>query len=495
MNPQQQQLFELPVAPVPAPEALPPPATPAPAPVSLREVAPPEAAAPAAQELWAAVQCDAWQEQAGSAQPASFTGVPADLLRRAQGFTPRVAVESSDALLLELAGSLRLFGGLPELLRALRAAFPRPLRLALAPTPLAAVLLARAGCNCCLLGTARLKGRLAPLSLQHLRWPAEELQRLASMGVHTLAQLLRLPRAGLARRIGPERLWQLDRLTGARADPRRALPQPEPFQERIDPDYETRDRERLLIALRPTLERLEVFLRARQRGVMALRLTLEHRHAPPLQCVLRCVVPEYRAARFEALLAARLERMVLAEPVHSLCLTAGRLRRFTSSTGPLWAAGEHGGAVAATQAPEFLQTLMARLGEQAVYGVAELDEHRPERQQQRRSPQLTQGDAGPGSTAAQGLAGPAGAARPLGLLEQPQLLEALRDAAGHVRTLRHAGRELTLLSGPERIQSGWWDGGAIARDYYVARAADGARWWIFRECEPPRRWFLHGCFA
>jgi protein ImuB len=70
-----------------------------------------------------------------------------------------------------------------------------------------------------------------------------------------------------------------------------------------------------------------------------------------------------------------------------------------------------------------------------------------------------------------------------------------RDAAGRVCALRHAGHELVLLSGPERIQSGWWDGGAVARDYYVARAADGARWWIFRECEAPRRWFLHGCFA
>ena len=61
-----------------------------------------------------------------------------------------MAVESTDAVLLELAGSQRLFGGLPALLAALRKAFPRPLQLALAPTPLAAVLLARAGRNCCI---------------------------------------------------------------------------------------------------------------------------------------------------------------------------------------------------------------------------------------------------------------------------------------------------------------------------------------------------------
>ncbi len=491
MNPLQQQLFELP-DPV---SGAAPAATPAPVPVTpvrLREVTSPEAR-PAAKgrELWAAVQCDAWHEMG---EGGAATGVPQALLKSALGFTPRVAVEASDALLLELAGSQRLFGGLPALLNALRAAFPRPLRLALAPTPLAAVLLARAGANCCILDPSRLQGRLAPLSLHHLRWPPEELQRLASMGVHTLAELLRLPRAGLARRIGPEKLWQLDRLTGARPDPRAALPAPQVFHERVDPGYETMDRERLLAALQPALERLEIFLRERQRGVMALRLTLVHRHVAPVLCVLRCVVPEYRAARFTALLAARLERIALAEPVRSLALTAGRPRRFSTSSTPLWAAGEHGGAMSATQAPEFLHTLMARLGEQAVYGVAEVDEHRPECQQRRRPPQVAKAGARQGN-AQSAAAGQAVAPRPLGLFEQPQPLEMLRDASGHVRALRHAGRELSLLSGPERIESGWWDGGAIARDYYVARAADGARWWIFRECEPPRRWFLHGCFA
>jgi hypothetical protein len=173
MNCGQQQLFELPGT-QPALQAAPslplsdveaPPASV----MQLREVAPspPSAAHTGARELWVAVQCDAWQGEAGQLQPGAITGIPADMIRRAQGFTPRVAVESSDALLLELAGSQRLFGGLPDLLKALRVAFPRPLRLALAPTPLAAVLLARAGCNCCLLGMARLKGRLAPLSLRH----------------------------------------------------------------------------------------------------------------------------------------------------------------------------------------------------------------------------------------------------------------------------------------------------------------------------------------
>jgi protein ImuB len=428
-----------------------------------------------ARELWAAV------EFGNAAQLATA-------LRQAQSFTSRVAIESPDALLLELGGSQQLFGGLHALLRALRAAFPQPMKLAMAPTPLAAVLLARAGRNCCITSEARLQGRLASLPLQHLRWPEAELTRLRSMGVTCLGELLRLPRAGLARRIGPQRLLQLDQLTGKRADPRAALPAAQRFMETVDPDFETVDHERLLTALAPTLTRLEEFLRERQRGVAALRVVLAHRGGAPATCMVRCVVPEYRAARFTALLAARLESLPLAGPVRRLEVTAGRLRSFTAGSHGLWRPGEHGGAGDA-QLPEFLQTLMARLGERAVYGLEQVGEHRPERQWRSVWPGQVPERAATRQVQSER------ATRPLGLLAMPQVLEATHDAAGRTQRLLHEGRALQLVTGPERIESGWWDGADIARDYYIARDGAGALWWVFRECVARRRWFLHGCFA
>jgi protein ImuB len=466
MNRFQQQLFDLPASP-PA----------APVPLRVRELPEAPASLPAARELWAAVAAP------GSAMQPMDASL---LLQRAQAFTPRVALESADALLLELAGSQRLFGGMPALQAALRQSFPRPLQLAMAPTPLAAVLLARAGRNCCIVSLGRLAGRLAPLSLRHLHWSDEEILRLAGMGVHTLGELLRLPRAGLARRIGPERMAQLDRLAGLRPDLRLGIPTPERFSERIDPDHETTRRERLLAVTAAPLNRLEEFLRERQRGIMALRLTLHYRRAAAQDCFIRCVVPEYRAARFSALLAARLEALALPEPVRRMQLTAGRLRRFVAASGELWTPGEHGGSAAAAESPEFLQTLMARLGEHAVYGLAAVDEHRPERQWLRPQPATTTTTPAPDATALR---------RPLAMLLEPQMLDAAFDAAGRICQLRHAGHNLVLVSGPERIESGWWDGGDVARDYYIARATNGAQWWIFRECIAPRRWFVHGCFA
>lgn len=52
-----------------------------------------------------------------------------------------------------------------------------------------------------------------------------------------------------------------------------------------------------------------------------------------------------------------------------------------------------------------------------------------------------------------------------------------------------------LLRGPERIESGWWDGHDVQRDYFVAADTNGARHWLFRERQPPHRWYLHGLFG
>jgi protein ImuB len=51
------------------------------------------------------------------------------------------------------------------------------------------------------------------------------------------------------------------------------------------------------------------------------------------------------------------------------------------------------------------------------------------------------------------------------------------------------------VSGPERIETGWWDGHDVRRDYYVAWTRAGIRLWIFRERPPGGGWFLHGVFG
>jgi protein ImuB len=59
----------------------------------------------------------------------------------------------------------------------------------------------------------------------------------------------------------------------------------------------------------------------------------------------------------------------------------------------------------------------------------------------------------------------------------------------------HHGGPLKLVAGPERIESGWWDGDELARDYFVAQTPEHGLVWIYRARGAAGGWFLHGLFA
>jgi len=418
------------------------------------------------------------------------------LMRRLAGiaatFTPQVSIEPPDGLLLEIKPSIALFGGLRALCRQLRdacradpvlAQIQLQPRFTLAPTALAALAAARAGARCFITDPNVLPARLKPLPLATLRWPEEENARLLGMGVRTLGELMRLPRAGFAKRFGVERLADVDRLLGRRADPRRRLVRRERYRGRLDLDHEIEDHERILEALRPLLDELEQFLRTRQRGITALQCRFHHYRAAPTFCTLRLAHPEANAGRLQALLRERLANLVLPEPVRRCELRGGALSERPLTSSPLWPAGERGHAPAG-EMPALIEHLRARLGVGAVYGITQVSEHRPEHAQAAAEPALAHGSKLPHGV----LSSYAPFRRPLWLLHAPQELDSQRGRPRH-------GGELKLLAGPERIESGWWDGADVQRDYYIASNTHGARFWIYRECNASRRWFLHGIFG
>jgi protein ImuB len=417
-----------------------------------------------------------------------------DLMRRLAGiaatFTPQVSIESSDGLLLEIKPSVNLFGGLRQLCRRLREAcrtdslfvqIRAEPHFTLAPTALAAMVAARAGARCFITDPAVLPARLKPLPLTAMRWPEEQNARLVAMGVRTVGELMRLPRAGFARRFGPGLLADLDRLLGRRADPRARLVRCERYRGVRDFDHELRDHERILHALAPLLQELEQFLRVRQRGITALQCRFHHYRASPTHCTLRLAAPEASSERFIRLLRERLATLTLPEPVRRCELRSGALTQRAVSSQPLWSPGERGHA-SQGEMPALVEHLRARLGAQAVQGLVRVAEHRPENAWRVAEPSLTQTQKPPDEDARLRFR------RPLWLLPAPRPLESQRGRP------RHEG-PLELLAGPERIESGWWDGGDVQRDYYVAKDSTGSRLWIFRECAGSRKWFLHGIFG
>ncbi len=387
-------------------------------------------------------------------------------------FTPRVSLEPPRELLLEVEGSLRYFGGRWKLLARLRAGLTSlgfEARLGEAPTARAALWLARDGSS----------GRIEALPTAVLGLDAAQMELLADLGIGTLGGLLRLPRDNIGRRFGMKLLDELDRARGASTDSRAWFAPPPRFAARLVLPSPVSYAQGTLFAAGRLLRQMEGFLAARHAGVREFCLALEHEDRrgtiAPTEVRVGLAGPARAEKHFARLLRERLGALPVKAPVEAICLSAGPLVSMPDSNGNLLRDPRAGGE----EWLRLIERLQSRLGSDAVHGLDTREDHRPERAWLRIFP----------GEAFSSKRGSKNSPRPLWLVEPPRRL---------------AEGEFALLAGPERIDSGWWDGAEVRRDYFIARTGQSLAW-IYRErgarnCEasPEERregWFLHGIFA
>ena len=408
----------------------------------------------------------------------------AELARWAGRFTSWVSLAPPRALLLEVGGSLSLFGGLARLERRLgreMRTLGHDWRAAVAPTPLAALWLAHAGGDVRVTDIARLRRALAPLPLAVLALPPRQRSALGAMGLATLGDLLRLPRDGLARRFGPGLLRDLDRALGRRPDPRPRFEPPPYFHRCQSLPAPATDQAALLFVLKRLLGEMAAMLRARAAGITELRLILHQEGATKAALGLATDLPTADPALWWSLARERLDRHVLAAPVERLGLRSGLFQILPGAGRDLLARRSTAGGEG------LLARLRVRLGRRAVTAVALAADHRPERAWRLCPPPSLEGPAPAGRTHRQtGDPASSRAYRPLWLLAEPRRL-AVRDG-------RPCWDGPLALEEGERIEGGWWDGADVRRDYFIARNPRGARLWIYRDLRVPGHWYLHGFF-
>jgi protein ImuB len=294
-------------------------------------------------------------------------------------FTPRVSIEPPDAVLLEVRGSLQLHGGVRALCDRLRAELESRgvhAQLAVTPTALASLWFARAGQQVALRRVEQLRSRLSVLPLKTTtRWAPEHLELLATMGVHSIGDCLRLPRDGFSRRFSPGMLALLDRATGHLPDARRNFGAAERFSARRDLEPEIQDAGRLECAIEPMLEELVRFLRQRARCLQTLELQLEHREEPRTRVRLRFMQPVARKQRIASMLHERLAQLQLSAPVRTVRVRSGPLLEIAETPDELFVRNARGSSTVVSQ---LIERLRARLGAGAVHGLCLVPEHRPE---------------------------------------------------------------------------------------------------------------------
>ncbi|MDE2003297.1 MAG: DNA polymerase Y family protein [Betaproteobacteria bacterium] len=424
--------------------------------------------------------------------PAAEAEALAEVATIALAFTPHAGLVPPDAVVAEIGGSLRLFGGLARLTARLQAAAQArgcATRIALAPTPLAASLLARAGSTMPAPDIAHLPDALAPLPLTLLDLDPGAAAALDVAGITTIGEVRRLPRAALARRFGETLVDALDHALGERPDPRPPYRPPPRFERRLPLVVPVDTVDALAFGVNRLVNDLADWLTARGLGVTRMSLALVHerhlreRGMPPTVVAFALAAAARAPAHLATVLRERLARVALPAPVEAIGLTG-------DATEPL--AGRNLGLLPEDQAGAaivpLIERLRARLADAAVVMLESRAEHRPEHAM--RTVATLQGAAAskhaaamPGRAAENAPA----AARPLWLLDHAQPLGTVLEAQPWI-----------LRDGPERIESGWWDGRDLRRDYFVAETPQGEIVWIYRDHRygtDDGEWFLHGLFA
>lgn len=375
-------------------------------------------------------------------------------------------------LVLEIGASLKLFGGRKALLAQIRndlQAFGYRYRAGVGDSPQAALAFARVPNSRRPSPASGLsQSGIETLPITALDLPRPTIASLSASGLQYAGEILALPPATLARRYGQSTLDYLEQLRARRPHRLALYRLPTRYATRHELTGAVETTQGLVFVLRRIFLELAAFLRGADSAIQTLQMTLFHEREPATRLVLRLSAPSHDAHHFERIAQERLARLTLAAPVLELGMASDRLRRSEHAQPTFWSTTT---PQTHDHWPAVLDRLRARLGHGAVSWLAAPADHRPE--------QATATLDHPPSDACHADGPP----RPLWLLHTPKPIDST----------------LTWVSGPERIETGWWQTG-IRRDYYRALDDSGRLLWVFRDLKTAAannrvRYYLHGLFG
>lgn len=479
---------------------------------------------------WIALQAQVFEAgfsvtQDPSVRPAGLTSTALQcaISAIALGFTPRVAL-LDEAVLMEVSGSLRLFGGL----RRLAALLEQNLHPFLLLNTTSAQLIRAQGATS-LIAMARLRllakhlsvpSRVGCLPIHTLTAARPHLPVLERTGCQSWDDLLRLPRDGLARRFGAPLLDALDRARGVLPDRYPWLQLPEQFDEKLELDALAVHAPALMASVSPLLAQLQAWLLGRQSGLQALKLTwyLDKRRGGPStgELVVRTANTAQDLRHVSRLVMERLNQQALPAPVHSIrlqSLVTEKLQDSKYATTSLLPEEKQTG----DSAQQLMERLSARLGNAQVQTWQACADHRPERMQRWKDALDTVDTTESGATRtrihwAKGINElqnrlENGVLYPSWLLPEPLKLALVAGSPVYQGPL-------VKLAGPQRLEAtGWHAAKAGAapspvlpaiRDYFIYRSQRAGLLWIYSEraavlstagANAWQQWYLHGFFA
>lgn len=326
--------------------------------------------------------------------------------------------------------------------------------------------------------TNTLQPHLNNVAVRYLDCEQDIIDRLQGMGITNLKKLFALPKAELGKRFGKKFVQYLQRIRGELADPQDIFQIPPVFDHEIHFIEEIEYIEGLIFPIKRLLNELGNYLKLKQLAVREIKLRIFFRNSAPITMPIGFSESCFSGSNGghiqftqKAIHLIRLHFATLSLPEATIAVGL-----YVNHFAPLQQTNQdlfsHHLLTSISKA-ELFDQLSARLGQGALKKISTSEEHRPElawRYDNTNSEQT-----------------PSEKARPLWLLNQPKPLKSQQG-------IPYYSGELSLVQGPERIESGWWDKQIIARDYFVAHHPNGNLYWVYRNLQEGL-WYLHGIFA
>ena len=399
----------------------------------------------------------------------------------AYSFSPSVII-AEQGLWLELSGCEKLFHSYRQLLQQLQKSLSYScthIDMGIAGSADAARLLCQPGFRCELPESTELEQqlRLTPLSL--LKVQRRQQQSFEHLGLSCLEDLLALPRAELASRFGAGIVEQLQFLLGEKPCQLARFKPPVTFHDLLQSTQGIFSKQSLLFPMKTLLQRLSIYLQARQCYCRKIEWRFEPLIGEPSSMCITLSGSQNSWTTLLDLSRLQLERIDLPASIETIILSSDDfvdglpegLDLFgTAPSSDKTLAGD-----VSLEAGRLIDSLRARLGPEALQQPVLGNNYLPEEA---------------GKVVAQGkhqqLAIDHNGLQPLWLLPKPIAIQ-LRNQQLFWR------QPLYILSGPRRLSDNWWQTDQ-QRDYYLACDNEGSRYWLFKQAGTDR-WFVQGLFS
>ncbi len=406
------------------------------------------------------------------------------------GYTPFVAVDLPDGLILDTSGCTHLFGGeiaYIENLKTRLGAYGYYVQIAIADTIGTAYATARFGNNLTNVipgGQAQALRKLPPAAL---RLEPAVLERLKKLGLHRIGDIMDIARTTLRRRFGASLPYRISQALGQEMEMIVPIKPIEPYQERLSSMEPIASAIGITIALQQLLQTLCLRFEKEGMGLRQVVFKAYRLDGDIQQIDIGTVYPSRNADHLFKLFEHKIATLQPELGFELFVLEASKVEPVINEQAALWNASRQNDK----KITELLDRVTSKIGLSSITRYLPAEHYLPERSVKQATPIW---EKAPTTWRTDW-------PRPTHLLQHPEVIEVTAVLPDYPPMLfRFRGKLHTIIKsdGPERIEQEWWLSDGLYRDYYCVEEESGSRYWLFRsgpyDAGRPE-WFIHGFFA